>query len=69
MHVTSQEGNANSSAQGIFLKFLDERIALPLEKVLCAENRSTMQREAPCCIWTSNGHSSKENQTERKGEG
>jgi len=30
MHVTSQERDAHSSAQGVFLKSLDERIALPL---------------------------------------
>ena len=32
MHVTRQEGHADSSAQGKFLKSLDERIALLLEK-------------------------------------
>jgi hypothetical protein len=32
MDVTGQERDAHSSAQGVFLKSLDERIALPLEK-------------------------------------
>ena len=33
MHVTSQEGDANSSAQGILLESLDEQIALSLKSV------------------------------------
>jgi hypothetical protein len=33
MHVASQEGDANSSAQGILLESLDEQIALSLRRV------------------------------------